>query len=68
MLLLCRIGAPWPERLREADSSSVVSDQLSVGLSPSLVTRVLKPVCFVFERARAPRHFLLGKGHPMRKL
>ena len=25
-------------------------------------------VCFVFERAWAPRHFLLGKGHPMRKL
>ena len=24
--------------------------------------------CFVFERARAPRHFLLGKRHPMRKL
>ena len=22
-----------------------------------------KPVCFVFERARTPRHFLLGKGH-----
>ena len=27
-----------------------------------------KPVCFVFERARTPRHFLLGKGHPIRKL
>ena len=25
-------------------------------------------VCFIFEMARAPRHFLLGKGHPMRKL
>ena len=25
-----------------------------------------RPVCFVFKRARAPRHFLLGKGHPMR--
>ena len=24
-------------------------------------------VCFFFERARAPQHFLLGKGHPMRK-
>ena len=23
---------------------------------------------FLFERARAPRHFLLGKGYPMRKL
>ena len=27
-----------------------------------------RPVCFIFERARAPRHFLLGKGYPMRKL
>ena len=27
-----------------------------------------RAVCFVFERARAPRHFLFGKGHPMRKL
>ena len=26
------------------------------------------PVCFVFERARAPRHFLLSKGHPMSQL
>ena len=26
-----------------------------------------RPVCFEFERARAPRHFLFGKGHPMRK-
>ena len=25
-------------------------------------------ICFVFERARAPMHVLLGKGHPMRKL
>ena len=31
----------------------------------SFITRA---VCFVFERTRAPRHFLLGKGHPMRKL
>ena len=23
-----------------------------------------RPVWSVFERARAPRHFLLGKGHP----
>ena len=23
--------------------------------------------CFIFERARAPSNFLLGKGHPMRK-
>ena len=27
-----------------------------------------RPVCFVFERARAPWLYLLGKGHPMRKL
>ena len=27
-----------------------------------------RAVCFAFERARAPRHFLLGKGRPMRKL
>ena len=27
-----------------------------------------KTVCFVFDRASAPRHLLLGKGHPMRKL
>ena len=41
-----------------------------------------RPVCFVFERAMAPlfgvfglavkstglKHFLFGKGHPMRKL
>ena len=26
------------------------------------------PVCFVFERAKAPRQSLLGKGHPMRKM
>ena len=26
------------------------------------------PVSFVFERALFSRHFLLGKGHPMRKL
>ena len=26
-----------------------------------------RPVCFNFERAGAPRHFLLGKGHPMKK-
>ena len=26
-----------------------------------------RPVRFVFERARAQRHFLLVKGHPMRK-
>ena len=25
----------------------------------------LSPVCFVFERAGAPRHFLLGKGFPI---
>ena len=25
-------------------------------------------LCSVFERAMTPRHFLLGKGHPMRKL
>ena len=25
-------------------------------------------VCFVFERARVPRHFLLGQGHSMRIL
>ena len=25
-------------------------------------------MCFIFERARAPRHFLLGKGHHMIKL
>ena len=24
-----------------------------------------RPVCFVFERARAARHFFLGKGHSM---
>ena len=27
-----------------------------------------RPVCFIFERAGAPMHFLLGKGHPMKKL
>ena len=27
-----------------------------------------RPVCFVFERAKAPRQFLLDKGHPMWKL
>ena len=27
-----------------------------------------RAVCFVFERASAPRHVLLGKGHPMMKL
>ena len=27
-----------------------------------------RAVCFVFERARAPRHCLFGKGHPMRKM
>ena len=27
-----------------------------------------RPVWFVFEMARAWRHFLLGKGHPMKKL
>ena len=27
-----------------------------------------RPVCFIFERASAPRHFLLGNGNPMRKL
>ena len=26
-----------------------------------------RPVCFVFERTMAPRHFLIGKGHPLRK-
>ena len=26
-----------------------------------------RPVCFNFERAGAPRHFLLGKGHHMKK-
>ena len=34
----------------------------------SIVGVSCKPVCFVFERARTPRHFLLGKGHPIRKL
>ena len=29
---------------------------------------IYRPVSFVFARARAPRHFLLGKWHPMRKL
>ena len=33
-----------------------------------LIKDILRAVCFVFERARAPRHFLLGKGHPMMKL
>ena len=28
----------------------------------------MQAVCFVFERARATRHFLFGKGQPMRKL
>ena len=27
-----------------------------------------RPVCFILERARAPRHFFHGKVHPMRKL
>ena len=27
-----------------------------------------RAVCFVYERARAPRHFCLGKGHPLMKL
>ena len=29
---------------------------------------LVRAVFFVFERARAPRHFLLGIGHPMMKL
>ena len=32
------------------------------------VNAISKLVCFVFERARASRHFSLGKGHPMRNL
>ena len=27
-------------------------------------TYITGPVCFDFKRARAPRHFLLDKGHP----
>ena len=30
--------------------------------------QVNRLVCFVFERARSPRHFLFCKGHPMSKL
>ena len=26
------------------------------------------PVCFVFERARAPKHFLFCKGHPIEEI
>ena len=29
---------------------------------------VVTIACFMFVRARAPRQFLLGKGHPKRKL
>ena len=29
---------------------------------------IFRPVCFNFQRARAPKHFLLGKGHPMNNL
>ena len=29
---------------------------------------MLKPVCVIFEWARLPRHFLLGEGHPIKKL
>ena len=29
---------------------------------------ILGPLCFVFEKARAQRHFLLGKGNPTGKL
>ena len=27
--------------------------------------KIVRPACFVFERARAPRHLLLDKGHPI---
>ena len=30
--------------------------------------QIFRALCFVFQRARATRHFLIGKGHPMRKL
>ena len=37
-------------------------------LLTEVCTLVYRAVCFVFERARAPRHFLLGEGHPLMKL
>ena len=32
------------------------------------ISKKCRPVCFAFQRAGAPRNFLIGKGHPMRKL
>ena len=35
---------------------------------PLLPLEKYRPACFNFERGRAPRHLLLGKGLPMMKL
>ena len=40
---------------------------VSLGLLLQVFNQRYMPVCFVFERARVPWHFLLVKGHPMRK-
>ena len=49
---------------------SVSSSMMNLSSVPfvACVTTNARPVCFVIERARAPRHFLFGKTHPTRSL
>ena len=44
------------------------SIKLKLSLLNTFNVIINRPVCFIVERARAPRHFLLGKGLPMKKL
>ena len=49
-------------------SNSVECSKTLCVVPPVTSKESVGAVCFVSERARAPRHFLLGKGHPMMKL
>ena len=50
-------------RVNEAEHFKGHQGNDQESLLPSWST-FLRPVCFVFRRARAPMHFLLCKGHP----
>ena len=68
-LTLCgslRVGTL--QRLCEKNIGSMSTPGFCKLMLRVLIKYHVRPICYVFERARTPRHFLLIKGHPMRKL
>ena len=59
---LLYLNAWWRGHLAVAGNSDTNSTHKTKIRSKKCV-QCHRPVCFVFERARTPRHFLLGKGH-----